>query len=72
MLFRSPKADGNYPCVMAASILAKTERDRIMTNYAKEYPKYGYEKHKGYPTVSHKEMCLKYGPSPIQRNTFKY
>ncbi|MBO4705276.1 MAG: ribonuclease HII [Spirochaetaceae bacterium] len=65
-----PKADAKFPCVMAASILAKTERDRIMMKYAELYPEYGYEKHKGYPTAAHREICKKIGPSPIQRKTF--
>lgn len=67
-----PKADGKYPCVMAASILAKTYRDRIMVEMDKKYPGYGYAKHKGYPTRDHKEICHKLGPSPIQRLSFKY
>lgn len=67
-----PKADGNYSCVMAASILAKVERDRIMCQMDKLYPEYGYAKHKGYPTKAHKEVCYKIGPSPIQRLSFKY
>ena len=67
-----PKADGKYPCVMAASILAKTCRDRIMVEMDKKYPGYGYAKHKGYPTWDHKEICHKLGPSPIQRLSFKY
>ena len=67
-----PKADGKYPCVMAASILAKTCRDRIMVEMDKKYPGYGYAKHKGYPTRDHKEVCHKLGPSPIQRLSFKY
>ena len=66
------KADGKYPCVMAASILAKTCRDALMLEMDKLYPEYGYAKHKGYPTPAHKEICRRLGPSPIQRLTFKY
>ncbi|MCH5295455.1 MAG: ribonuclease HII [Treponema sp.] len=66
------KADGTYPCVMAASILAKTERDRIMLEFDRLYPQYGYAWHKGYPTPLHKKICRELGPSPIQRLTFKY
>jgi len=65
------KADAQVPEVMAASILAKTERDEHMDKMAKLYPQYNYEKHKGYPTKSHREAVLKYGPSPIQRLSFK-
>ncbi|MCL2804703.1 MAG: ribonuclease HII [Treponema sp.] len=65
------KADAQVPQVMAASILAKTERDIYMREMAKLYPQYGYEKHKGYPTKAHREAVLKYGPSPIQRISFK-
>jgi ribonuclease HII len=67
-----PKADATYPPVMAASILAKCERDRIMTRYGELYPEYGYERHKGYPTKEHREICRRIGPSPIQRLTFSY
>lgn len=67
-----PKADGKYFCVMAASILAKVCRDRIMIEMDKKYPEYGYAKHKGYPTKEHREICKKIGPSPIQRRTFHY
>ncbi|HZK20270.1 MAG TPA: ribonuclease HII [Treponemataceae bacterium] len=66
------KADATVAAVMAASILAKTERDKIMCDYAEKYPAYGYEKHKGYPTKAHRETCKKIGPSPIQRKTFSY
>jgi len=65
-----PKADGNYPAVMAASILAKTARDRMMVRYGWFYPEYGYDKHKGYPTASHIRALKECGPSPIQRTTF--
>lgn len=67
-----PKADATFPEVMAASILAKTQRDMIMEEYGKLYPEYGYENHKGYPTVTHREVCRRLGPSPIQRMSFKY
>ena len=67
-----PKADGKYPPVMAASILAKTCRDRLMIEMDKKYPEYGYAKHKGYPTPAHKKICRQIGPSPIQRLSFKY
>lgn len=66
------KADGKYPCVMAASILAKTARDRLMIELDNLYPEYGYAKHKGYPTPEHKKICRQLGPSPIQRLSFKY
>lgn len=65
------KADGKIVQVMAASIVAKHERDLYMEKMAQLYPLYGYEKHKGYPTKSHKEAILKFGPSPIQRLTFR-
>ena len=67
-----PKADGKYPCVMAASILAKTCRDRLMLEMDKLYPGYGYARHKGYPTPEHKKICRQLGPSPIQRLSFKH
>jgi len=65
------KADSLVPAVMAASILAKTARDRLMEYYDLFYPEYGYAKHKGYPTKSHREAILRYGPSPIQRMSFR-
>ncbi len=71
-LICEPKADAKYPSVMAASIIAKVERDKIMCEMSKLYPEYGYEKHKGYPTKAHVEICRKIGPSPIQRLSFKY
>ena len=64
------KADNQVPEVMAASILAKTARDRLMEYYGIFYPEYGYEKHKGYPTKAHREAVKHLGPSPIQRMSF--
>jgi ribonuclease HII len=65
------KADAKVPEVMAASILAKTARDRMMERYSWLYPEYGYDKHKGYPTAAHLEAIVRYGPSPLQRMTFR-
>ena len=66
------KADSKFPQVMAASIIAKVGRDKLMREYDALYPEYGYARHKGYPTQAHKEVCRRLGPSPIQRLTFKY
>jgi ribonuclease HII len=65
------KADTIVPAVMAASIIAKTARDRLMEYYGLFYPEYGYERHKGYPTKAHREAILRWGPSPIQRMSFR-
>jgi ribonuclease HII len=64
------KADAKVHAVMAASILAKTERDREMRRFSELYPEYRYEKHKGYPTKEHAALIRQYGTSPIQRLTF--
>lgn len=64
------KGDANSMSIAAASILAKVSRDRLMLEYAKEYPQYCFEKHKGYGTKLHNEMILEYGPSPIHRMSF--
>lgn len=66
-----PKADARYPCVMAASILAKTERDHRMCAYHTQYPVYRYDLHKGYGTAFHRSLIQQYGASPIQRLSFK-
>jgi ribonuclease HII len=65
------KADAQVPEVMAASILAKTARDRMMERYSWLYPDYGYDRHKGYPTRDHLERIALHGPSPIQRRSFR-
>jgi ribonuclease HII len=56
--------------IAAASILAKVTRDRIMDEYDKEFPEYGFGGHKGYGTKSHYDALLRYGPCPIHRMTF--
>ena len=63
--------DNLIPSISAASILAKVFRDRLMMAYSKEFPNYGFDKHKGYPTKLHKEMLKKYGLTRIHRKTFK-
>ena len=64
------KGDAKSLSIGAASILAKVTRDHIMIDYAKQYPEYGFEKHKGYPTKAHKEALEKYGVTPIHRKSF--
>ncbi len=56
--------------IAAASIIAKVTRDRIMKEYDKVYPQYGFARHKGYPTKAHKEALKVNGASPIHRKTF--
>ena len=63
--------DNLIPSISAASILAKVFRDRLMMAYSKEFPNYGFDKHKGYPTKLHKEMLKRYGLTRIHRRTFK-
>jgi len=66
------KADEKVFSCAAASILAKVWRDRLMLRYHKKYPRYGFDKHKGYPTKYHFKMLKKYGPCVIHRKSFKY
>lgn len=62
--------DAKVPSIAAASILAKVTRDRLCYEYDKEYPEYGFGKHKGYGTKVHMEALRKYGPSPVHRPSF--
>lgn len=64
------KGDSLSQMIAAASIIAKETRDKIMIDYHKRYPKYGFDEHKGYATVKHREALAKYGPCPIHRVTF--
>lgn len=64
------KGDANSMSIAAASILAKVTRDRLLLEYAKEYPQYQFEKHKGYGTKAHREALLEYGPCPVHRLSF--
>ncbi len=54
----------------AASVIAKVTRDHMMIELDKQYPEYGFKKHKGYPTKFHLEMLKKYGPLPNYRFTY--
>ncbi len=64
------KGDAKSISIAAASILAKVSRDRYITEMAKKYPEYGFEKHKGYGTKAHTDAILKHGICPIHRRTF--
>ena len=65
------KGDGKIPEIMAASILAKNHRDRLMDEADKKWPQYGFSHHKGYPTKEHYEALKNYGPCPIHRLSFR-
>lgn len=62
--------DGCIPAIAAASILAKVTRDREMAALDREYPGYGFARHKGYPTRDHLQALARFGPSPVHRRTF--
>lgn len=64
------KGDELHPVISCASIMAKVTRDKIMTNYSKTYPEYGFEKHSGYGTKAHYEAIKKHGQTPIHRKSF--
>ena len=64
------RGDEIHPVISMASIMAKVTRDRIMINYAKVYPEYGFEKHVGYGTRAHYSAIKTHGQTPIHRKTF--
>lgn len=63
--------DATVPAIAAASVLAKTFRDRLMELLARRYPGYGLEVHKGYGTAAHRAALMRLGPSPLHRGTFR-
>lgn len=65
------KGDGKYMSIAAASILAKTHRDRFMTNAAQQYPGYGWETNAGYPTKKHRDAIRALGVTPLHRKSFR-
>lgn len=62
--------DAKSESIAAASIIAKVTRDRMLINWDREYPEYGFAKHKGYGTKAHIEAISKYGLTPIHRPSF--
>jgi len=65
------KGDSKYMSIAAASILAKTSRDKYMIRIHQEYPMYNWKQNKGYPTVEHREAIKKYGITKYHRKSFK-
>lgn len=65
------KGDRRSFSVAAASIVAKVTRDRLMNDYASDYPLYAFERHKGYATEEHRLALARHGPCPIHRKTFR-
>lgn len=63
--------DARSLCIAAASILAKETRDRLMVQLHQEFPRYGFDKHKGYGTEAHMTALQRFGPCPIHRRTFE-
>lgn len=64
------KGDAKSISIAAASIIAKVTRDRLMVEYDKEYPEYGFAGNKGYGAAAHIEALKKIGPTPIHRRSF--
>jgi ribonuclease HII len=65
------QGDARCASIAAASVVAKVTRDRLMVAYAKRYPGYGFETHKGYPTEEHYRRLRLYGPCAIHRRSFR-
>jgi ribonuclease HII len=65
------KGDGKYASIAAASVLAKTFRDGFMEKIHQEYPQYGWNKNKGYPTKDHRTAIKKFGITPYHRKSFR-
>ena len=62
--------DALEPAIMAASILAKTDRDARLLQLDRRYPEYGFAKHKGYPSPAHLSALQRYGPCPEHRRSY--
>ena len=68
----SVKGDGKYANIAAASVLAKTHRDEYMLRLHEEYPHYGWDRNKGYPTKEHRLAIREYGLTPYHRLSFNH
>ena len=66
------KGDGKYADIAAASVLAKTHRDEYMMRLHEEYPQYGWDRNKGYPTREHRLAIHRYGLTPYHRLSFNH
>ena len=64
------KGDATFMSIAAASVLAKTHRDEIMVRLHEEYPAYGWDRNKGYPTAAHYDAIEKHGVTPHHRRSF--
>ncbi|MDR1860345.1 MAG: ribonuclease HII [Bacteroidales bacterium] len=64
------KGDALFLPIAAASVLAKTYRDDLMSGYHQQFPAYGWDKNKGYPTKEHRQAIRRYGVSPLHRLSF--
>ena len=65
------KGDAKVGNIAAASILAKTHRDEFIRRASEEYPQYGWDRNKAYPTAAHRAAIALHGPSPLHRLTFR-
>lgn len=65
------KGDSKVPAISAASILAKVERDAEMMTLHERFPQFGFDQHKGYPTVIHRAAIIEYGPCEEHRRSFR-
>lgn len=64
------QGDGIYRSIAAASVLAKVHRDHLMQTLHSEYPVYGWDQNKGYPTIKHRQAIQQFGASPHHRSSF--
>lgn len=65
------KGDSKYFAIASASILAKTYRDELMEELSREFPQFGWDINKGYPTAKHRQAILEFGITPYHRKSFK-